>query len=487
MNIDKQIQLALQYHQSGDLQKAEYIFNKILKKQRNNVDILCKLGELYAQIGSMEKSISCFKKAIELDPFFAMAYFKLGDALQEKGNLDEAVTFYMKALELNPHNACIYNNIGIILNEKGQYDEAIKYYQKALQLNPNFETAYNNLGIAFKDKGNLDDAIKYYQKALQLSPTNAVIHYGLSMTLLLDGNFKEGWKRYEWRWKCEEHYRRNFRNFKKPLWNGSDITGRTILLHDEQGCGDGIQFIRYATLVAQRGAKVIVECREELKSLLQNVEGVDQVFACGEQLCEFDLYCPLLSLPLVFDTTLENIPSTIPYITAESTLLHKWQEKVQHDDSKVKIGLVWAGSKTHKKDRFRSCSLEMFAPLSQLTGITLYSLQKGESSQEAEIAAKRMNLIDYTEEINDFSDTAALIESLDLVISVDTAVAHLAGALGKPVWTLLPFVPDWRWMLTREDSPWYPTMRLFRQPSFEEWESVIEKVTDELLKFLSKH
>ncbi len=518
MNIDKQIQLALQYHQSGDLQEAEYIFKKILKKQHNNVDVLYKLGVLYAQVGNydfairyiekslrlypnnanayyilgkiyqekgqIEESIHCYKKVIKYDPLFALAYFNLGETLQDEGRLDEAVTFYRRVLELNPNCADACNNIGIILNEKGQYDEAIKCYQKALQLNPNFESPYNNLAIVFKNKGNLDEAIKHYQKALQLNPTHAVIHYGLSMTFLLNGNFQEGLKEYEWRWKTKD-FIQYCRNFPKPLWNGSEIKGLTILLQYEQGLGDTIQFIRYAPLIAQKGAKVIVDCQRELVSLIKNAEGIQRVIMQGEELPEFDVYCPLLSLPLIFNATLETIPSKVPYIMVESLLAQKWKDKIQYDNSCIKIGLVWAGKPEHKNDRNRSCPLDVFSPLSELRDVSFYSLQKGEAAKQAENPPRGMKLIDYTEEISDFSDTAALIENLDLVLSVDTSVVHLAGALGKPVWTLLPFAPDWRWMLNRDDSPWYPTIRLFRQPIPGDWNSVIEKVSEEIQKLVS--
>jgi hypothetical protein len=278
----------------------------------------------------------------------------------------------------------------------------------------------------------------------------------MALALLLAGNFRDGWREYEWRW--ETYLASSKRNFSQPLWDGYDIKGRTILLYDEAGFGDTIQFIRYAPLVAQYG--------------------IQQIVGRGEELPKFDVHCPLSSLPLIFDTRLESIPTKIPYIYVEPKLIQKWRNKVQHDEFKTKIGLVWAGRS------ISSCSLETFSTIAQIDNITFYSLQKGEAKKQAKNPPKGMSFIDLTEDINDFSDTAALIENLDLIITVDTAVAHLAGALGKSVWTLLPFVPDWRWMLNRDDSPWYPTMRLFRQPSLGDWESVIDKIKDELLKLL---
>ena len=304
--------------------------------------------------------------------------------------------------------------------------------------------------------------------------------------LLFSGNFKEGWKEYEWRFNAFPSIYQN-RNFSIPLREGSDVSGLTVLLFSEQGFGDTIQFVRYAPLVAKRGAKVILECQKELVSLLQTVEGIHKVIVHGSELPEFDVYWPLLSSPLFFDTNLENIPQKIPYITPDNLLVEKFHNRVQNDKAKLKIGLSWAGRPTHSNDIFRSVSLDLFSPLAQIEDVTLYSLQKGEAAKQMEIKPIGWKIIDYNNEINDFSDTAGLIANLDLVISVDTAVAHLAGAIGKPVWTLIPFAPDWRWMLNREDSPWYPTMRLFRQSSPGDWESVITKVKDELIKLLANN
>ncbi len=420
------------------------------------------------------------KPAYEISPA-AEAYYNLGVSLHERGQLDKAIQLYQMAVAHEPNFAEAYLNLGIVFKEKGQPDEAIQCCKKAIEIRPDYAMAYYNLGNAYVLKGQFDEATKFYQKAIEINPDYAEAHWNIALLNLLSGNFKEGWKGYEWRLELEDVSPK--RNFLQPLWDESNISGRIILLHAEQGFGDTIQFIRYAPLVAQRGAKVIVECQKELTTLLKNVGGIQDIIAHGEQLPEFDVHCPLLSLPLVFGTTLETIPEKIPYISADPTLVKKWREKIVLDNSKFKIGLVWAGDPRLKDDRTRSCSLEIFAPLTQFEDVIFYSLQKGEAANQAKNPPKNMKLIDYTDEINDFSDTAALIENLDLIISIDTAVAHLAGALGKPVWTLLPFVPDWRWMLNREDSPWYPTMRLFRQPSPGDWEPVIGRIVKELKIF----
>jgi len=483
MNVDKTIQSAFAYHQAGNIQQAEHLCRKILKRQPKHFDTLHMLGFICHQRGNYDAAIKYITKALQINSNNADTYNNLGNALQSKGQLDEAITCYQKALQLNPNFADAYSNLGSAFLKKRQFDESITCYQKALQLNPTFVSAYSNLGEAFFEKEQLHEGIDACRKAIELNPGHVLAHFNLSIGLLLSGNFKEGWREYEWRWKLKDHVPRNFR---QPLWNGLDIEGKTILLYAEQGLGDTIHFVRYVPLIAQRGAKVIVECKKGLTSLLKSVKGVHQVRAQGEQLPEFDIHCPLLSLPLIFNTALENIPANIPYITADNMLIQKWNDKLKSDRSRLKVGLVWAGGPKHEKDRYRSCSLDIFSMLAQLDDIAFYSLQKGQAAEQAKNPPKGIRFIDYTEEIHDFSDTAALIENLDLVISVDTAVAHLAGALGKPVWTLLHFAPDWRWLLNREDSPWYPTMRLFRQSSLGDWGSVIDNISKELKVFESR-
>jgi hypothetical protein len=255
------------------------------------------------------------------------------------------------------------------------------------------------------------------------------------------------------------------------------------LLHAEQGYGDTVQFIRYLPQVADRGGRIIIECQAALQRLIQTMAGECSVVPAGQPLPTFDVHCPLMSLPRHFETTLQNIPRQIPYLHADTAMVGKWLEKLAQDSSSLKVGLAWAGSKTNENDRSRSMPLSSFAALAQAPDVQFYSLQKGEPAAQANDPPAGLKLIDWTSEIVDFADTAALIANLDLVISVDTAVVHLAGAMGKPVWTLLPFAPDWRWMLERDDSPWYPTMRLFRQPSIGDWDSVVRTVAQALAQF----
>ena len=452
MQANNNIELGIMHYQGGDLQNAKSIFEKIVAAQPNNFDALY---------------------------YLAIVNYQMED-------YDEAILNIKKALTKNSISAEANNVLGNILMVAGQLNEAIICYQKAIEINPNFTDAYNNLGMTYIQPLQLDEAIKYFQKAIEINPNFAEAHVNMSFVLLLSGKLNQGWQEYEWRWGLEDSFDDMSYSYI-PLWNGSDVSNRTILIHAEQGFGDAIQFIRYIPMVANRGAKIIVDCPKELISLFSNMEDIKQVILRTDYDdidIDVDVRCPLLSLPYIFRTTIDTIPSDVPYLIADTALIQKWRERLSKDNSNAKkIGLVWAGSSSNKKLR-RSYSLSLFSPLSETEDVTFYSLQKGEVSKQAKDSPFGMRLIDYTEEINDFSDTAAIIESLDLVISIDTAVAHLTGALGKPVWTLLPFSPDWRWMLNRGDSPWYPTMRLFRQPSRGDWETVIVKVKDELQKWL---
>jgi tetratricopeptide (TPR) repeat protein len=463
--------------EKGDLEKAAHYYRAALGLDPAFADAWNTLGSVLQEQGKVDEAISDYLKAIECDPNLMDAYYNLGKVLMEKGQIDEAIGYYRKALQLNPNSAEAHNNLGFSLLEKGRPDEALSHFRKAVSINPEFSQAYYNLALYHQDRNMPDEAVLYYEKAIRHRPDYVDAHWNMACALLLSGNFERGWKEYEWRWKLKKH--RGYR-ISRPQWDGSDISGRTILLHAEQAFGDTIQFVRYAPLVEQRGAKVIVQAPKELGRLIGNVSGAAQVVADGGQLPEFDLHCPLLSLPLVFGTTLHSVPAQVPYIYVDPSLYLKWRERLRCDSSRLKIGLVWTGRINVERERRRSCSLDLFKGLMQFENTTFYSLQKGNGTGQVKPGTKDIKLVDYTKDLDDFLDTAALAANLDLIISVDTAVAHLAGAIGKPVWTLLPFVPDWRWMLDREDSPWYPTMRLFRQPSPGNWEAAICDVAREL-------
>ena len=438
----------------------------------------------FQEKGLIDDAISYYQKTIEHNPNFAGAYYNLGVSYQQKERIDQAILYYEIAIGLNQEFTEAHHNLGVAFKDKGLFDEAILCFRRVIQLKPDHADAYYNLGNTLVAKGQFEDALQSYRKTIEFAPDYADAHWSISLLQLRAGDYENGWKGYEWRWKLKNVIDR--RSFSQPLWDGSDISGKTILLHSEQGFGDTIQFIRYASMVSRLGARVIVECQEELVSLLKNVEGIHSVIPRDEQLPVFDIHSPLLSLPYILGTKLETIPQKIPYINADTAIVRKWQDRIKSVTSSAKIGLVWAGDPKLKFGHSRSCPIEAFSSLAELDDIIFYSLQKGEASEHATNPPKGISLADYTEDIHDFSDTAAIISNMDLIISVDTAVAHLAGALGKPVWILLPFVPDWRWMKDREDSPWYPTMRLFRQPSSGDWQSVMVHVEKALKKFLHK-
>jgi FKBP-type peptidyl-prolyl cis-trans isomerase 2 len=442
------------------------------------------IGVYLQDRNELDEAIKSYEKAIAIDPFMTDSYYNNGVAYQTKGMVQEAIVFYQQVLELNPNHEKACLNLGISLKEMGQYDEAEKYFERALQIKPDYDIAYYNLGNISYFNGRFEEARKFYEKTVSINPEYADAHWNIALIDLLFGNYADGWKEYEWRWRIEGLDLK--REMSIPLWDGADIRGKRLIIVAEQGFGDTIQFVRYIPMVRERGVQVFFQCQKELIPLLQNLRDIYEVCEFGSPLPETDFYCHLLSLPCIFDTTLENIPSSIPYILPFEFQIKKWEERITNNADKLKVGIVWAGNQELARPYYdRSCTLQDFLPLIESEDVAFYSLQKGDAASELNENPGSSKVIDYTDEIHDFSDTAGLLHNLDLVISVDTAVAHLAGALGKPVWTLLPFIPDWRWMLDRDDSPWYPTMRLFRQPSPGDWKSVIAKVKAELEKMLS--
>jgi tetratricopeptide (TPR) repeat protein len=441
------------------------------------------LGNALKDTGRLEETIAAYRQAIAFRPDYAEAHNNLGNVLRDKGQVDGAIAAFRHAIALNPNlpEACC--NLGDALREEGQLDEAIAACRQAIALRPDYVEGHYNLGIALQDKGRLEEAEAAYRRAIALRMDFVEAHNNLAFTLLLQGEFLRGWEEYEWRWKWKD-FPSPRRDFGQPQWDGSDLNGRIVLLHAEQGFGDTIQFIRYATLVARRGASVVVECQPALKNLLQSNARGWQVIGRGEPLPAFDVHCPLLSLPLAFGTTLQSIPAEVPYLEADAEIARQWKERLAEDSGFLKVGLSWAGSSTHENDRNRSMSLSAFAPLARFHGIRFYSLQKGEAAKQANDPPGGMHLMDFSGAIHDFAESAGLIANLDLVISVDTAVVHLAGAMGKLVWVLLPTTQDWRWMREREDSPWYRTVRLFGQTKAGDWEDVVRRVSEGIPHFV---
>ncbi|MGK7901915.1 MAG: tetratricopeptide repeat protein [Hormoscilla sp.] len=479
-DITSLLQAGVQHQQGGRLEAARNIYQQILQAQPLHVDARQLLGVVAYQMDNAEEAIAHYRQALALNPNYPEVLNNLGAALWKLEKAAEAIPYYQKAIALKPDYIDAYNNLGQALMREDRMDEAISAYQQLLSLKPDHAEAHVNLGLAWRERGNLHQAIGHYQQALARQPKNPEARLYLAIALLLNGDFGRGFVEYEWRWHQKGfslgHYLHN-------VWDGSPLEGKTILLRGEQGFGDAIQFIRYLPMVrARKPSRIVVECQQPLIRLFQTLEGIDQLVVKGEPLPPLDLQAPLMSLPRILGTTLETIPHEIPYFHAvESEAL----KRLLRTSSRIKVGIVWAGSTMNKTDRHRSITLDCFLPLLQMDDVSFYSLQKGD--RVADITQDIPNLVNLDPQINDFADTAAIVEQLDLVITVDTAVAHLAGALGKPVWVLLAFAPDWRWMLERPDSPWYPTMRLFRQQQRGDWSFVFAAVKDALQSFDRNH
>ena len=469
--------LALIAQQCGHQEAAIELLRRTIARLPDVADPYANLGVVLANLQRFDEAIEQYNRALALDPNHPFTRNNLGNALARTGRPVEAEAEFRRALELRPQFPEAINNLGLALRDQGKAQEAIPYFHRAIALKPTYAEAYNNLGAALERLGRHVDSVDAYRQALALQPDYGVAQFNLGIALLLQGDFQQGWPLYESRQVMMESSVR--RDFAQPLWDGSALNGKSILLHAEQGHGDTIQFVRYAPMVAARGGQVILQCQPALVRLLAAQGTFGKVVAQGEPEPQFDLHCPLMSLGRIFDTTLNTIPQTIPYIRADVTLVEQWRTRLAPFKDKLKIGLAWAGNATHIFDRERSLPLSMLAPLGQIDGAHFFSLQKGPRAQQAK-SPPMSNFTDFTESLDDFADTAALVENLDLVIAVDTAIVHLAGAMGKPAWVLLPFAPDWRWMLHREDSPWYPALRLFRQPTRGDWDTPIGKIVEQL-------
>ena len=538
--IQESIDLAVQHHNEGRLPEAESIYQQILQTDPNQPVALNLLGAIAHQVGNHDTAVDLITKALTIQPDYAGAHGNLGNAFKELGKLDEAVASYQKALAIEPDNAGAHSNLGAVLQELGRLDEAVASCNKALAIKPDLAEAHSNLGNAFKKLGRLDDAEASYHKALSIrsdyteaysnlgalynewgkhedaaascrkaltinpdfaeahgnlggalqklgkfdeaaascrkaltiKPDYAEAHSNLGIISLLMGDFETGWPEYSWR-QFEDDSVLKIRAYPQPFWDGEDLTGKTIFVYPEQGLGDIIQFVRYLPMVRKRGGYVAFDVPPSMMRLFRDLDGIDIALKHGDLLPPFDCHIPLLEFPRLFGTTLDTIPASAAYLHADEELTDAWAERLGPRQG-FRIGLVWGGNPGHLNDHNRSTDPELFRPLIETPGVEAFSLMVGRDGEAARVFGD--GLSDLAPHLGDFADTAAAIAHLDLVISVDTAPAHLAGALGAPVWTLLPFNPDWRWMLDRDDSPWYPSMRLFRQETPGDWEGVFQEV-----------
>jgi tetratricopeptide (TPR) repeat protein len=493
-------------------QQALDSLDAALKLKPDLPDALNRRGAALSALGRHTEALLSHEQALKYKPDFPNAHNNRGNALAALHRFDEALQAYGQALAIKTDHFDALNNRGNVLVVTGKYQEAIASYDLAIELVPNHVEALSNRanalrclnrndqaltscdlalrlqpdnlgalmnrGAILRGVNRTDEALACYEKILALAPAHADAHWHESLCRLLVGDFAQGWKKYEWRWKSTERIKAR-RNFVQPLWTGeASLQGKTILLHAEQGFGDSIQFARYVALVEERGGQVVLEMPDPLCRLMARLEGERKVWVSGEPLPDFDFHCPLLSLPLAFKTEIQTIPSAPHYLVCDPALAAAWKVKLG-PRQKLRIGVAWSGNKDHKNNHNRSIALSDFLQVTS-SPAQFFGLSRDLSLAEGALLAKESGIVQLGDALTDFADTAALISKLDLVISVDTSTAHLAAALGVPTWVLLPFSPDWRWLLHRADSPWYPSVRLFRQPAVGDWASVLSQVADEI-------
>ncbi len=435
------------------------------------------LGMAYSQKNRHDLAAIAYREAARLDPANPHSQHDLGVALAESGLREEAIKLFDKMIESNPGFVWAYSSKGVTLLRMGRIQEAIDSLQRCIQIDPNSPAGYNNLGNILQEQGKFQEALELYRKAALIEPGRPIVRWNLSRLLLLLGHMKEGWADFDSRLSMP--HLGLMRSFPQPQWDGSDPSGKTIFLHAEGGHGDAIHFIRLVPQVAKRGAKLILECQPALVPLFEGFPGLDQVIAHGQPLPPFDWQIPLQSLPHILGITLENIPNQVPYLSPPADRVEHWKERLS-TETKTRVGLVWSGLRYANADN-RTRTIDTFAPLADVPGIKFFSLQTGDDSTQP--PPPGMDWADFSPELKDFAEAAALVQNLDLIVTIDTSIAHLAGALAKPVWVLIPFQCDFRWLLNRTDTPWYPTMRLFRQPKPDDWNTPIAEMAEALRGF----
>ncbi|WP_145254251.1 tetratricopeptide repeat protein [Planctomycetes bacterium Pan216] len=470
---DARFQLGRIYASCGRWQESLASLEDALRLDPKSVPIHEFMGQLLTTLGQMDRAMSHFQTVVDLQPNSADAQCNLGAAYVNAMRFEEAAACLNRSLQMDPNSAETHHNIGVMLTSQGEPEQALPYLRKSLELQQDFAPALNSLGAALQKCGRIQEALESYDKACELIPKYPDARFNAAQMRLLLGDLEKGFEEYEWRWAHAP-----MRPFSQPFWDGSSLRGQTILLHAERGIGDTLQFLRYALLVKQQGARVLVECQPELTPLLRLTPGIDQLIPQGEPLPHFDVHAPLLSLPRIFKTTLESIPVPIPYLFPRDELVDHWATRLPK--SGFRVGIAWQGNPDFREDADRSIPLAAFEPLSRVPGITLINLQKGHGRDQLDQFSQTWPIVDLGLDVDEssgpFMDTAAIASQLDLIITSDSAIPHLAGALGVPVWVALPIACDWRFMLERADSPWYPTMRLFRQTQRGDWGGLFAEI-----------
>ncbi|HSZ56384.1 MAG TPA: tetratricopeptide repeat protein [Tepidisphaeraceae bacterium] len=470
---------ALQHR--GDIEQAVSAYERATTLRPDFPEAHFNRGNALQKLQRSKDAIAAYRQALALRPSYAEAHLHLGMALIANADVEVAIDAYRRALALREGFVEAHANLGRALLQVSRQDEAIAAFRRALILRPNQPDVEHELGNALREAGKLDEAIAAYQRSLATRPDFADSHFGLAWTYLLKGDFERGWAEYEWRSGLRDAALWA-RHLAEPRWDGAELHGRRILLHAEQGFGDTFLAFRYVPMVLARSGRVVLQCPRPMLGLLGGQRGIEQAIEDGQPPPAIDVQCPLMSLPGVFATTLATIPADVPYIFAEPGMIEQWRERLGKPQG-LQVGLVWSGKPAPAN---RSVALEALAPLAGIGNVRWHSLQVGDAAAAARTPPPGMELLDWSDRLTDFAQTAALIANLDLVITIDTAVAHLAGAMGKPLWVMLQYVPDWRWLLHRSDSPWYPTMRLFRQPRPGDWGAVASQIATALRSLLER-
>jgi TPR repeat/Glycosyltransferase family 9 (heptosyltransferase)/Tetratricopeptide repeat len=427
--------------------------------------------------GNLRQAETLYRQVLEVEPALASVHNNLGIALKKQGRLDEAIGCYERALALKPDYPLAHHNLGIALLEHDRLEEAERCLRTAVRLRPDYAEACTHLGIVLLKLGNIPEAVALCELALRLRPDYPEGHRNLGMLRLILGDFERGWPEYDWRWACTDT---DPPFVRPPWWDGSPLGGRTILLFAEQGLGDTLQFVRFAPLVSRRGGRVRLLCSPALVEILAGCEGVEEVIPINRPIPACDIHVPLLSLPGIFRTTLATVPADVPYVRVSAERRQSWQQRLA-GLSAFKIGIAWQGNPKYPEDRHRSIALREFAPLASVPGVELISLQKGVGTEQLQHVTFPVK--DLCSGLG-LAETAAVIQNLDLVITIDSVIAHLAGALAAQAWVALARLPDIRWMLHRDDSPWYPTIRLFRQSQAGGWQAVFAQMAEEVSKLI---
>lgn len=473
--------------QCGRYGEAESWYRQALAACPEDADLLNNMGTAVWFLGRLDDAEDYYRQAHRIQPESHSYLNNLGNIQRARGRIDEAETCYRRSLEIAPHAIESRINLGVALSDLSRLEESETLLREVVAIRPDIPDAHLNLGTTLTRLGRWDEAIACYEEAVRLRPEYPEARRNRAMDWLGRGDYKRGWPEYEWRWRC---HGKGFPVGDRPIWNGEDLRGRRIVLHAEQGLGDTLQFVRYAERVQRQGADVTLACPRPLLRLLERCPGIDRAVAVGSPLPATDFQALLMSLPANFGTTLATVPAEVPYLSTDPAEVERWKLRLG-PDSGLRVGIAWQGNPRYPGDSRRSFPLEAFAQPAGLPGIRLIRLQHGPGSEQIERLGCRFEVEDLfgREGMSDwdFLDSAALIENLDLVVTADSAVGHLAGALGVPVWVALPYASEWRWLRDREDSPWYPTMRLFRQRSAGDWDGVFARISEELRGFGTLH